>query len=336
MNGKGIISERKVIYFSSFLSCYFRGMATITPLPTGLEIRQHNAITTARYEMSACEMDIVFYLLSLLKKDDKPGSFYQVKVKELVQVTGRQWNYQQFFEATSALRSREYVIEDNTRRLQVGLLASAEYLKGEGVIELEVSEKMRPYLIDLKRNFTSFRLQAAFNLSSKYAKRVYQMASQWKDKPSITYTLHDFKVMLHLKDPEGKEPEQYTKVSMLQKFVLDVAVNQINQHTDLKLRYELLKKGRAFESVRFFIQAQLPEQLPLPFEQPLDEAREEKARLHLKDLDIKDPALVARILGNPELVNDLFGFVYKLKTGKVKAATNAGGLFLKTAGLLKK
>ena len=336
MNGKGIISERKVIYFSSFLSCYFRGMATITPLPTGLEIRQHNAITTARYEMSACEMDIVFYLLSLLKKDDKPGSFYQVKVKELVQVTGRQWNYQQFFEATSALRSREYVIEDNKRRLQVGLLASAEYLKGEGVIELEVSEKMRPYLIDLKRNFTSFRLQAAFNLSSKYAKRVYQMASQWKDKPSITYTLHDFKVMLHLKDPEGKEPEQYTKVSMLQKFVLDVAVNQINQHTDLKLRYELLKKGRAFESVRFFIQAQLPEQLPLPFEQPLDEAREEKARLHLKDFDIKDPALVARILGNPELVNDLFGFVYKLKTGKVKAATNAGGLFLKTAGLLKK
>ena len=34
---------------------------------TGLEIRQHNAITTARYEMTACEMDIVFYLLSLLK-----------------------------------------------------------------------------------------------------------------------------------------------------------------------------------------------------------------------------------------------------------------------------
>jgi plasmid replication initiation protein len=311
-------------------------MATITPLPTGLEIRQHNAITTARYEMSACEMDIVFYLLSLLKKDDKPGSFYQVKVRELVQVTGRQWNYQQFFEATSALRSREYVIEDNKRRLQVGLLASAEYLKGEGVIELEVSEKMRPYLIDLKRNFTSFRLQAAFNLSSKYAKRVYQIASQWKDKPSITYTLHDFKVMLHLKDPTGEESEQYTKVSMLQKFVLDVAVNQINQHTDLKLRYELIKKGRAFESVRFYIQAQLPEQLPLPFEQPLDEAREEKARGHLHELGIKDPALVGRILGTPELVNDLFGFVYKLKTGKLKAATNAGGLFLKTAGLLKK
>ena len=92
---------------------------------TGLEIRQHNAITTARYEMTACEMDIVFYLLSLLKKEDRVGTFYRVKVLDLQHLTGRQWNYQQFLEATSALRSREYVIEDNKRILQVGLLASA-------------------------------------------------------------------------------------------------------------------------------------------------------------------------------------------------------------------
>lgn len=188
---------------------------------TGLEIRQHNAITTARYEMTACEMDIVFYLLSLLKKEDRIGTFYRVKVLDLQHLTGRQWNYQQFLEATSALRSREYVIEDNKWILQVGLLASAEYIKGEGVIELEISEKIRPYLIDLKRNFTSFRLQAAFSLSSKYAKRIYQIASQWKDKAETrTFTLHDFKVMLALKDPKGIEPEQYTKVSMFQKYGL--------------------------------------------------------------------------------------------------------------------
>ncbi|MFC7671069.1 replication initiation protein [Hymenobacter humi] len=63
---------------------------------TGLEIRQHNAITTARYEMTACEMDIVFYLLSLLKKEDRVGTFYRVRVLDLQHLTGRQWNYQQF------------------------------------------------------------------------------------------------------------------------------------------------------------------------------------------------------------------------------------------------
>ena len=31
--------------------------------------------------MTACEMDIVFYLLSLLKKEDRIGTFYRVKVR---------------------------------------------------------------------------------------------------------------------------------------------------------------------------------------------------------------------------------------------------------------
>ena len=96
-----------------------------------IEIRQHNAITTARYEMSACEMDIVFYLLSLLKKEDQKGKMYHVRVKDLQEVTGREWNYNQFIDATSALRSREYIIENEKRLLQVGLLASAEYKKGK-------------------------------------------------------------------------------------------------------------------------------------------------------------------------------------------------------------
>ena len=37
----------------------------------------------------------------------------------------------------------------------------------------------------IKANFAPFRLKTVFNLSSKYAKRVYQMASQWKDKPTV-------------------------------------------------------------------------------------------------------------------------------------------------------
>ena len=306
----------------------------VHPEPGALEVRQHNAITTARYEMSACEMDIVFYLLSLLRKEDKLGTFYRVKVQDLMTLTGRQWNYQQFLEATSALRGREYIFQDDHRLLQVGLVASAEYLKGEGVIELEISEKIRPYLIDLKRNFTSFRLQAAFSLTSKYAKRIYQIASQWKDKSETRiYSLHDFKVMLSLKDPKGVEPEQYTKVSMLQKFVLDIAVKQINQHTELNISYELKKKGRSFNSIQFSVSQQEPQQLPIPFESSIDEAKVASARQRLAELEIRDVRLVEQIVGDARLLADLFNFVHKLKTGKVKASTNPGGLFLTVIGL---
>ncbi|PRY00206.1 replication initiator protein [Pontibacter ummariensis] len=305
-----------------------------TPKPASVEIRQHNAITTARYEMTACEMDIVFYLLSLIKKEDERGVMYQVKVRDLMAITGREWHYNQFLEATSNLRSREYIIEDEKRVLQVGLLASAEYIKGEGVIELEVSEKVRPYLIDLKNNFTSFRLHAAFSLTSKYAKRIYQIASQWKDiGESKTFSIHDLKVMLMLKDPKGKDPEQYTKLSMFKKFVLDTAVNQINAHTDLKISYELIKKGRSYQSIRFYINTQAPDQLPLPFDQPVENARHQHARQILDDLGIKDAKLIQQILSDEKLTDGMFKFNYELKTGRTKASKNPAGLLLKVLGL---
>lgn len=298
------------------------------------EIRQHNAITTARYEMSACEMDIVFSLLSELRKEDKPGQIYRIRVKELEQLTGRTWNYQRLLEATSKLRSREYHIENNKHVLQVGLLASALYVKGEGIIELEISERMRPFLIDLKNNFTSYRLQSVFSLSSKYAKRIYQIASQWKDiGETKTFTLDEFKIMLSLKDPKGKEAEQYEKISALQKYVLDVATTQINEHTDLRIDYELIKKGRSFHSVRFFVNEQVPQQLPIPFEDGAEEEKQRRGMLNLEALDIRDPKLIKQILGDVKKLDALFSFTYKHKTGKVKADKNPGGLFLKIVGL---
>lgn len=299
-----------------------------------IEIRQHNALTTARYEMSACEMDIVFSLLSKLTKQDTPGTIYEIRVQELQQLTGRTWNYKQLLDSTEHLNSRVYHIDTGKTLLQVSLLASALYRKGEGTLELEISERMRPYLIDLKSNFTSYRLQAAFSLSSKYAKRIYQLASQWKDVGETKiYSLDELKSMLKLKDLSGREPEQYVQISALQKYVLDVATTQINEHTDLHIRYELLKEGRSYQNIKFYVSPQLPQQLPIPFELDTDDAKAELARKHLEVLGIDESQLVQDILQSPQHIDTLFAFIYKLKTDKIKAGKNPGGLFLKMCGL---
>jgi len=309
-------------------------MAATETVATQVEIRQHNAITSARYEMSACEMDIVFSLLSKLTKTDAPGTIYEIRVRELEALTSRSWNYKQLLESTELLNSRVYSIESGTTLLQVSLLASALYRKGKGTIELEISERMRPYLIDLKSNFTSYRLHAAFSLSSKYAKRVYQLASQWKDiGETKTYTLDEFKLMLNLKDSKGKNREQYTQISALQKYVLDVAITQINEHTDLHVKYELLKKGRSYQYIKFYVIAQEPRQLPIPFELAADDAKAQMARKHLDALSITDAKLVQEITLTPKHLDALFAFMYKLKTEKIKANKNPGGLFLKMQGL---
>jgi plasmid replication initiation protein len=299
------------------------------------EIRQHNSITTARYDMSALEMDIIFALLSRLDPNDKPGTLYRLRVQELEKLTGREWNYHRLGPAVDSLVGRSYHIEDGDSWLKVTMLASAEYLKGQGIIELEVSEKLRPYLIDLKNNFTSFRLQSVLSLTSKYAKRIYELASQWKDiGETKTYSLDEFKYMLALKDPTKKEPEQYMQISNLKKFVLDIAVEQISEHTDLRVSYELLKEGRSYQKVRFYVVPQQLERIPLAFELADEDAKTQAARRNLDSLGIKDPALVKHILTTSTLMSALFDFTYKHRTGKIKADKNAGGLFLKINGLV--
>ena len=59
------------------------------------------------------------------------------------------------------------------------------------------------------------------------------------------------------------------------------------------------------------------------------------ARQRLMELDIRDTQLVGQILGESRMVDELFSFCYKLKTGKMKASTNPGGLFLTVVGLRK-
>lgn len=302
---------------------------------TRTEIRQHNSITTARYEMSALEMDIIFALLSRLDPQDKPGTLYRLRVQELEKLTGREWNYHRLGPAVTSLVGRNFHIENGDSWLKVTMLASAEYLKGQGIIELEVSEKLRPYLIDLKNNFTSFKLQSVLSLSSKYAKRVYELASQWKDiGETKIYSLDEFKYMLALKDPTGKAKEQYEQISNFKKFVLDIAVEQINEHTDLRVSYELLKEGRSYQKVRFHVLAQELERFTLPFELSSDDAKIQVARRNLDSLGIKDSALVKHILTTSTLLTALFDFTYKHRTGKIKADKNAGGLFLKINNLV--
>ncbi|MBX0293110.1 replication initiation protein [Hymenobacter sp. HSC-4F20] len=299
-----------------------------------LEVRQYNAITTARYDYTACQLDLLFFLLSKLRREDKPNQEYQIHMNEVVAVTGREWHYQQLREATESMGSRMFEVENDQSYVQLWMFQKVEYVKGQGYLRIRLSEDIRPYLFELKSNFTSYQLFSALKISSKYAKRIYHLASQWKDiGETKTYDLDEFKLMLKLKDPKGKEPEQFQRISDLKSKVLDIAVRQINENTELKIGYTLLKQGRSFHAVRFYVTKQEPKQLPIPFEESPEQAKLLMARRHLESLDIKDPKLVSQIVGDENLVNELFQFMYRLKTDKSKANKNPAGLLLAVLGL---
>ncbi len=309
-------------------------------MKTSLEIRQHNALTNARYEYSELQLDLMFFLVSKLQKDQKIN-VYELNIKDLADLTGKKYNPAYLHKATADMGSRVFEVLTEKSYEQIWMFQRVKYLLGQGIIEIKLTEDILPYLFDLKDNFTSYELASALRLTSKYAKRIYQYCSQWKDLGETKkYDLQDFKKMLGLLDEKGNE--KIKQIGQLREKVLDIAVKQINEHTELHISYKLEKRVRTYKNIVFTVK---PQDLTstVPFELvPGDTARPALAQHQvdnagrlLAQLGIITPTLVATILGNTAHVAACNKFAHDLKTGKHEKARSLSGLLLTILGLKK-
>ncbi len=305
-----------------------------------LEVRQHNALTNARYEYTELQLDLFFFIISKLRRGDK-DTVYQLDITELSSLTGKRYNGAYLQKATADMGSRMLEVEDASEYRQIWMFQQIRFLKGQGIIEFDLSRHILPYLFELKNNFTSYELAAALRLTSKYAKRIYPLCSQWKDKGETKkYDILDFKRMLGLVDDKGTD--KMPRISDFKASVLDLAAKQINEHTELHVSYTLEKKGKAFKHIVFTVKPQaLAETIPFDLVPSgtapagMQQHQVDNAGRLLAQLSITTPALVATILASAAHVAACNKFAHDLKTGKHAKAHSLSGLLLTILGLKK-
>jgi plasmid replication initiation protein len=300
-------------------------------------IRQDNSITNARYDFTACQLDILFCTMGQINDDDESNKVYVIYAKEIETLTGRQWQYAQFKEATESMGSRMFEIQLKDRYRQFWLFQRVDYITGQGCIQIKFTEDAIVLLKQLKNNFTTYELQSALSMSSKYAKRIYQICSQWKDVgQSKKFEIIELKKNLGLVDTKGEE--QFIGISMFKKFALDVAVKQINQHSDLEISYEMEGvngRKKPLKYITFYMKHKTPVMLPLQYGNNKDsDVRIQNLQKILHELGIVSPQIRETIINNEDFVKEVFSFNYQLQTGKIKADKNPGGLLLKKLGLV--
>ncbi len=228
------------------------------------QVRQHNAITSGRYDFTACQLDILFMLLGFLKKGENT---YTIYAKDIEAITGREWKYAQLRQATSDMGCRMFEIETEQEYTQLWLFSKIKYRKGEGCFDVTINNEALPYFFDLKNNFTYLHLKSVLSFSSKYAKRLYALACQWRTKKHKIYELKEFKKMLGLIDKKGFE--QYERVSEFKTKVLEVAKKQINEFSDIEFDYKLIKKGRSFRYIEILVNTSNQIQMQIDFNEDI-------------------------------------------------------------------
>lgn len=131
------------------------------------------------------------------------------------------------------------------------------YVDSAGIVELTFAPDVIPLITQLEKSFTAYELKQISSLTSKYAIRLYELLIQWRSVGKTPmFALDDFRFKL------GLAEDDYVKMANFKARVLDTALNQINELTDIIASYEQHKNGRVISGFSFtFTTKQQPKEV---------------------------------------------------------------------------
>ena len=129
------------------------------------------------------------------------------------------------------------------------------YKKVGGILHLRFTKEVFPLVCQLEKNFTKIELDAVKNFTSVYAYRLYEVLMKWR---TVGHT--PVIAVEDLRKIFGIDSKQYRIMSDFKKKVLDFAVTQIQQLSDIELynpsdknsEYAQIKAGRKIEAFQFY------------------------------------------------------------------------------------
>jgi len=223
-----------------------------------LQVWQDNAITRSSYSMSALQLDVFFNVLKQIRIEQNDQHIYQINVRDVMDLDREKiTNYTALRLATKDLMSKVFEIpQQNGDIVQSALISSAVYQKGSGRILIQVSNVMKPYLVDVAKNTTRYYFELAIKLKSVYAKRFYQFMAQWRVAGDWKVSIEELKKRLQLQN-------RYPNYFDFKKCVIEVARVEILQTADIYFTYEEIKTGKRVTDLKFFIHLKKGEKDPV-------------------------------------------------------------------------
>ena len=120
------------------------------------------------------------------------------------------------------------------------------YVDDLALLEITFAPDVVPLITRLEEHFTKYEAKQVAHLTSKYATRLYELLIAWREVGKTpVFELQQLRKNL------GVEDDEYQRMHHFKSRVLETAITQINEHTDIKATYEQHKKGRTITGFSF-------------------------------------------------------------------------------------
>lgn len=223
----------------------------IKKITTNNTIYKSNALMSSLFDLSLQEQRIVLILISMVNpREDQDFRSYEMPVETFVKVIGVEGKayHKELDLITDKLMKRSLRIDDpDGGWLKINWLSACQYKKGEGIVVLEISQHLKPYLLDLKSHYTSYRLKNILPLRSGYSIRVYELLKQYETVGERYLTLLELRQIMEIKDTE------YLRYADFKRKVILQAQKELLEKTDIAFDFKEKKRVRKIIGIYFFI-----------------------------------------------------------------------------------
>lgn len=218
-------------------------------------VKANDLITKSRFSLTTQQQKIVLYLISKINPFDEDFQLLEFSIPEFCKACGFQYNSGKHYETMkshikSIADKSVWVRLENGKETLLRWIEKPYIDERNGTIQIRLDRDMKPFLLQLKKNFTEYELVFTLYFKSKYTIRLYEYIKAMHGAKAK----EPFEVIVSVEELKQRmDADKYTEFRDFNKRVLIPTVEEINEHSDKILSYEFLKSGRKITAIKFLI-----------------------------------------------------------------------------------
>lgn len=233
-------------------------------------ITHSNQLTEARYTLTVAEQRLIITLLSFISPQDEDFKDYEIKLADFKVLLNLKSNtvYSNVRDVLRKLQSR--VIEIPRTNEIMSWFSYSRYDQKRGTIIIRFDKALKPHLLQLKEQFTKYRLLVVAQFQSYYTIRIYMLLKQYETIGYREFELMEFRQILNISD------DKYTMFKEFNRNVIKQAKKEfetfdkkaMGYHSDITFNLITRRTGRKITHLRFEIRKQVHQEALSPIDLP--------------------------------------------------------------------
>lgn len=216
--------------------------------------KANELIQKSHFSLSLQQQKIVLYLISQIAPYDEDFKLYTFSIPEFCKICGIDEtsgkNYEDLKKAIKEIADKSiWITREDGKQTLVRWIEKPYIDEGSGSIQIRLDNDMRPYLLQLKENFTSYELIWTLHFRSKFTIRLYELIKSihFRELESYKrqYPIEELKRLL--------DGEIYKEYKDFKRRVLKPAIKEINRYSDKNAEFQEIKAGRKVVAIELSV-----------------------------------------------------------------------------------